>query len=190
MMAARRKKQRLSWPFTNLTLLLISVVVALVLSKNEQFQYVLHHLNGWGYFGAFVAGILYVLSFTAALSIVILISLAQQYSPLEVALLAGAGAVIGDLIIFRLVRDNLHSELSILYRMFGGNHLTKLLNTPYFGWMTPLMGALIIASPGPDELGVSLLGLSKMSQSAFVGISFFLNALGLTVVLTLALLAT
>ncbi len=189
-MAARRKKQRLSWPFTNLTLLLISVLVALVLSRNEQFQYLLHHLHGWGYLGAFIAGILYVLSFTAALSIVILISLAEQYSPLEVALLAGLGAVIGDMIIFRFVRDKLKDEMTILYKMFGGNHVTKLLNTPYFGWMTPLIGALIIASPGPDEIGVSLLGLSKMSQTAFMGVSFFLNTLGLTIVLTLALLTT
>lgn len=189
-MASTRKKHKLTWPFTNLTLLVISIVGTIILSRNESFQFFLEHLNGWGYLGAFIAGILFVSSFTALISILVLLSLAEQHSPLEVGLLAGLGGVFGDLIIFHFIRNNLKDELTLVYKMFGGDHLTKVLQTPYFAWMLPLFGAIIIASPLPDEIGVSLLGLSKMSTSTFVGASFFLNALGLTIVLTLGLLAT
>ena len=50
----------------------------------------------------------------------------------------------------------------------------------------PFLGALLIASPLPDEFGVALMGLAKMPTSEFVPISFSLNFLGILVIGVLA----
>ena len=121
------------------------------------------HLGGFGYIGAFIAGILFVSTFTVATGAVILLILAEQLHPIEIGLIAGFGAVLGDLTIFRFVKDNLTQELESLYNQFDSNHhLKRVLHSKYFSWSLPVIGAIIIASPFPDELGISILGFSKI----------------------------
>jgi uncharacterized membrane protein YdjX (TVP38/TMEM64 family) len=110
--------------------------------------------------------------------------LAERLSPIEIGLIAGLGAVIGDLTIFRFVKDDLIKEIKPLYKRLGGNHLAHALHSKYFSWTLPVVGALIIASPLPDELGVGLMGISKLKTYQFVIISFILNALGIFLVVS------
>lgn len=51
-----------------------------------------------------------------------------------------------------------------------------------FRWSIAFLGALVIASPLPDELGLMMLGFSKIKTSFFVPISFLLNFLGILVI--------
>ncbi|MEK7660290.1 MAG: hypothetical protein AAB343_03750 [Patescibacteria group bacterium] len=48
------------------------------------------------------------------------------------------------------------------------------------------MGAIIIASPFPDEVGISLMGISQLKNWQFLVISFLLNSLGILFVVTIA----
>ena len=50
--------------------------------------------------------------------------------------------------------------------------------------MLPIIGAIIIASPFPDEIGVSLMGLSKLSTPKFIFISYILNSIGLFLIVS------
>jgi uncharacterized membrane protein YdjX (TVP38/TMEM64 family) len=50
----------------------------------------------------------------------------------------------------------------------------------------PFLGALIIASPVPDEIGVSILGLTKIRYWQFFMVTFILNALGIFLIVTAA----
>jgi hypothetical protein len=177
-----------SWKYKNLTIFFVSLVFALILTRSDIFNHFLLHLGNWGYVGAFFAGMLFVLSFTAAIGAVILFVLAEKLSPLEIGLIAGLGAVIGDLTIFRFVKDNLAEEIEPLYKRFGGNHLNHVLHSKYFHWTLPLIGALIIASPLPDEVGVSLMGISKMKTYKFILLSFLLNAVGIFLVISASLI--
>lgn len=52
----------------------------------------------------------------------------------------------------------------------------------FFRWLTWLLGGLIIASPLPDELGIGLLGFSKMKLAAFIPLSLIFNSLGILVI--------
>jgi hypothetical protein len=45
-------------------------------------------------------------------------------------------------------------------------------------WLLPLVGAIIIASPLPDEPGVAMLGISKIRRWVFTVVVFFLNTIG------------
>jgi len=64
--------------------------------------------------------------------------------------------------------------------------LKKLFLSPFFTWLIPIAGAFIIASPLPDEIGISLMGLSKVKNWHFILITFLLNAIGIFLVVTLA----
>src|SRR4030067_1176067 len=173
------------WKYKNLTFLLISFFVALFLARYEPFQTFLLNLGGFGYIGAFLAGVLFVSTFTVTTGAVILLVLAERLSPIEIGIIAGLGAVIGDFIIFRFIKDNLAQEVRSIYEHIDGNHhVRRLLHTKYFSWTLPVIGAIIIATPFPDEIGVSLMGISKMRTYQFMLISFILNAIGIFLIIT------
>ena len=175
-----------SWKYKNLSVFAGSLVIALGLFFYEPFHLFLLHLGSLGYVGTFLTGILFVSTFTVATGIVILLSLSQTISPLTISIVAGFGAVVGDVIIFRFVKDNLLEEIMPLYKRLGGNHLSHVLHSRYFSWTLPVLGALIIASPLPDELGVSLMGISKMKTYHFLILSFLLNSLGIFFVVSVS----
>lgn len=177
-----------SWRYRHLSLTVAGVLFSVIISRNENFHQFLLHLGNFGYLGAFFAGALFVSIFTVATGAVILFTLAKYLQPIEIALIAGFGAVLGDLIIFHLVRDGLVDEIRLLYNKFGGRHLSHLLHTKYFSWTLPVIGALIIISPLPDELGVSLMGISKLSTFGFVVTSFILNSIGIFFVISASML--
>jgi len=177
------------WKYKNLTFLLISILFALALSKYEPFHELLIRLGDYGYIGAFVAGILFVSTFTAAIGAVILLILAEELSPLEIALIAGMGAVFGDFMIFRFIKNSLTMEINQLYdHIDGRHHFKKVLHSRYFSWTLPVIGSIIIASPLPDEIGVSLMGISKMSMAKFLVISFILNAIGIFLIISASII--
>ena len=173
------------WKYKNLTFLIFSLVLAFFVLRNETLHSFLLHLGNLGYVGAFLAGILFVSTFTVATGAIILLVLAETLSPIEIGLIAGLGAVVGDLAIFRFVKDDLAKEIELIYNQVDGNHhLKKVFHTKYFSWTLPVVGAAIIASPLPDELGVSLIGISKLKTYQFLLISFTLNAIGIFLVVS------
>ena len=173
-----------SYRYRNLTLFIVSIIIAIVLSRVESFHTLLLSIGDWGYFGAFLAGILFVSTFTVATGALILLILAERLSAVEIGIIAGLGAVLGDLLIFRFVKDNLVEEVTPLYNKLGGKHVSVVLHSRYFSWLLPVVGAIIVASPLPDEVGVSMMGLSKMKSYQFVIVSFVLNAIGIFLVVS------
>jgi membrane protein YqaA with SNARE-associated domain len=174
------------WPYKNTALVILSVSALYYLADTPAVQIVINGIGSLGYIGAFITGIFFVSTFTVAPAAVVLFDLAHSHNPWEVALLAGAGAMIGDLIIFRFFRDHVFEELKVLYDKIAGPHFTDLFRTPYFAWIIPIIGAIIVASPFPDEIGIGLLGISKLKTWQFLIITFILNALGILLVIGLA----
>lgn len=173
------------WRYKNLTFVFLGIIIAIILSRSELFHSFLLGLGNLGYLGAFIAGILFVSTFTVATGALILLVLAEKFSLLELAVIAGLGAVIGDLTIFKLVKNSLTKELVGIYNHIDGNHhFGKTFHSKYFSWALPVIGAIIIASPLPDELGVSLMGISKMKTYQFLATSFILNFIGITIVIS------
>lgn len=173
------------WKYKNLTIVFFGILFAVALSRVETFHSFLTHLGGLGYIGAFLAGILFVSTLTVATGILILFTLAETLHPIEIGLIAGLGAVVGDLTIFRFVKDGLSGEIEDIYNhMDRKRHLKKVFRSKYFNWTLPVLGAIIIASPLPDEMGVSLMGLSKLTTIRFMILSFILNSIGIFLVVS------
>src|SRR3989344_8257733 len=171
--------------YKNILILLLSLIFALILSRFEVLHQFLLNLGSLGHIAAFIAGILFVSTFTVATGAVILLVLAERLSPIEIGIVAGLGAVVGDFTIFKFVRDNLINEIKDAYEHIDHDiHFLKLLHTKYFSWMFLVFGAIVIASPLPDEIGVSLMGIGKMKTYQFLILSFILNATGIFLVVS------
>ena len=173
-----------SWKYKNLTLIFFSILLTLTLLQFEIIHTTLLSFGNLGYLGAFLAGMLFVSTFTVSIGSVILLILAENLSAVELGIIAGFGAVTSDFLIFRFVKNNLASEVELIYNHFGGKHLHHLAHSKYFSWFFPVFGAIIIASPLPDELGVSLMGISKMRSYQFLILSFILNATGIFLIIS------
>lgn len=171
------------WKYKNLSFLLTSFFFVVYLKRAGIFEALMEALGDFGYIGAFFAGMMFVSTFTVSFGALLLFELVEKLTILEVGLIAGLGAVFGDLIIFKFVRNRLVQEIKPIYEQFGGKHLSHVLHTKYFSWTLPVIGALIVASPLPDEVGVTLMGISKLKTWQFVLISLTLNVLGITLIL-------
>jgi len=144
-------------------------------------------LGDFGYISALLIGIFFVSTFTVIPATAILFFLSESIGLFSVSLLAGIGAVLGDYIIFRFVKDDLVEELKSIFRLVAGDNVLKfhwIIHTKYFVWLSPVLGALIIASPFPDELGIGLLGMYKLNNKHFLTISFVLNTIGIFLLLS------
>lgn len=174
------------WHYKNTTLLVLSLVALFFLAKTPEVDSLIKQAGTLGYIGAFIAGIFFVSTFTVAPAAVVLYHLAGSLQPLEIAFLAGLGAMVGDYLIYRFLKDKIFIELRPLFLRHGKSYLRVLYRSPYFVWMLPVFGAFIIASPFPDEIGVGILGLSKIKRWQFFLLSLVLNASGIFLVVTVA----
>lgn len=164
-----------NYKYKGLTLIFISILLTIFLSKYNFLNDGLFNLKHTPLLGSFIAGILYVSASTAALGILMLSDLAKTLSPIEIAIIAGLGGAVADFVLFRFFKGDLVSEITPIYNRLGGKHLTKLMYHKYFRWSLPIVGAVIIASPFPDEIGISLMGLSKIKSYQFVLLSLALD---------------
>lgn len=173
--------RRLFW---DLVLLGVSIGFAVVLARTDLLLQVLTQTQQLEIAGSFVAGMFFTSIFTAAPSIATLIEL-SRFEPLWMTVLFGAaGAVVGDLVIFRFVRDRFAEHLMQYLRMWGGTaRLEHFLTRKSSHWIAYIVGGIVIASPLPDELAIALLGASGMSLRRFVPLAFAFNALGILLIL-------
>ncbi len=175
-----------SWPYKNTALLILSLILLFYFGRTDFIQNIIKTIGNLGYLGAFIMGIFFVSIFTVAPSIIVLYNLADFLNPIYIALFAGTGAALGDYIIFRFLKDKVFQELNPIFNKIGGSFTKKLFLTPYFIWLLPFLGAFIIASPLPDEAGISLMGLSKIKNWQFLSIFFLLNTIGIFIIILLA----
>ncbi len=165
----------------------LSILVAVLLIKTHVLSGILGATQNMDIIGSFVAGMFFTSIFTTAPAIVALASVSHNASILNVAFFGALGSVFGDVIIFKFIRDRLSEHLIVLIEHDSmWKRMKALFKFRYFRWLTFLMGGLILASPLPDELGISLLGFSKMKIKSFIFVSFVFNFLGILAICILA----
>lgn len=170
------------WKYPNLALLSISLLVTIFLFTTGQLDRAIESLGTIGYFGVFLAGFLFVSTFTIAPATALLYSFGKELDPLAIAIVGGSGAAVGDYLAYLFIKDRIFAELNPILKMLHLYRRINILHSKYFAWLAPVVGALIIASPLPDEAGLSLLGLTKMSTARFITLAFGLNSVGIYLV--------
>lgn len=174
------------WKYRNTFILIISLIIFFWLTTTPLVDNIIKHVGSLGYLGAFITGVLSVSTYTVAPSLVILFHLADILHPIEIAILAGLGAMFGDYVVFHFLKDRVFEELLPLIQKIGKGKIKNLFKSPYFVWLTPMLGAILIASPLPDEIGLGVLGLSKIKKWQFFLLSFTLNTVGIFLIVLAA----
>lgn len=178
---------RIAYP--KLALLCCSFVLAYALYAMGIFDILPGMLHGRGYISVFLAGILFSMGFTAPFGLFMLIEMSSEVHPFLGALVGGLGALLVDMTIFHVARFSLHDELrrlaskgfirfaiSLLYHERMPDRLRKYLVWSFAG--------IIIASPLPDEIGVTLLsGISTINARKLTLFCYVLDTIGVLSVL-------
>ena len=170
----------------DLAIVALSILIAIILAATGALESLITLSQGVKFIGSFIAGILFVSVFTVAPATVAFGEIAQTNSVVWVAVIGGLGALAGDLIIFRFVKDKLSENILSIIKTSKAGKLQAIYKVKSLKWVIPLVGALIIASPLPDELGVAILGLSKVKSSVFIPLSFLLNSSGILIICLIA----
>ncbi len=172
-----------AWKYKHTTFFLISLVVVFLAADTELAHALIRGVGSYGYLGAFFTGVFFVSTFTFAPATVVLYNLALNFNLYIVSVCAGAGAVLGDVLIFRFLQDGIFKELYPLVKKYGGSRLERLRKSRSGRWLAPVVGAIVIASPLPDEIGVALMGISKIKTWQFALLTFVLNTIGIFLLL-------
>jgi hypothetical protein len=178
---------KLSYLLKDLLIILISICFAVLLIKTQAIDLILATTQGIGWLGSFISGLFFTSIFTTAPAIVALGEISQAGSVLSVAFFGACGAVVGDLIIFRFIKDRFSDHLIGLLKSKKEGRQVKIGNNLHiFKWFSFFIGGLIIASPLPDELGIGFLGFSKLNMKLFIPTSFIFNFSGILLIGLLA----
>jgi hypothetical protein len=167
--------------YQNILIFLVSIVGVILFSYSPLFPVFFTFIQHFPIIAAFLAGIFFASTFTVAIGGLIIVNLATSLNPLILILFSSLGAISFDLFIFLFFKHHITRGVSEIYKQIDHHsHLKKIVHTKYFAWTLPVIGAFIIASPLPDELGVSLLGLSNTSLTRFLLISSICHTIGIS----------
>ena len=162
----------------DLFIISFSIIVAIVLIKTNAIINLINSTKEYEIIASFIAGIFYTSIFTVVPATAAIIEIAQRSNPFLIALVGGFGALLGDYIIFRYIRDNISGYISSIARKIRHE---SILESKIFSFSFAIIGAVIVASPLPDEIGLALMGITKMRTLYFVPISYVLNSIGVFV---------
>jgi hypothetical protein len=173
----RKKTARLELS-KDIFFILIGAAFALILSELGVIDRLVA-LFGSGEMASFIAGLFFTSVFSIAPASVALGHIALTTPAHTVALWGALGAVCGDLILFYFIRDRFADDLTDSFGSTFAKHFINSFHVGFLKWLSPVLGALIIASPLPDEFGIALLGVSRVRAYVMIPVSFIGNILGI-----------
>ncbi len=165
--------------YKDLAIIALSIAGTIVFVQLGVFGKILSGLEEQAYIGSLISGIFFTSVFTIAPATVALAQLAEASHPMTVALWGALGAMIGDLLQFLFVRDVFGRDLRRFLKKQIHIDVHSYFHHGFMKWLGPIIGAIIIASPLPDEIGLAILGLSGMSLWIFLPLTFTFNFLGI-----------
>lgn len=178
-------------PYTNLErdmcIIAVSVFVAIGIVRFGVIQDIVSAVDELKIIGSLIAGFFFTSAFTIAPAAIALTEISKTTSLLLVAFWGALGSLTGDLVIFLFVRDRFAEDVrEVLHTFKHERKIKKFFKRGFFRWLSPLLGALIIASPLPDEFAVALMGVSKVNLRIFIPISFVMSFFGILVLSLIA----
>lgn len=156
------------------------------------FEWIEDHLNSGGYLTVFLAGYLFSFGFTSPFAIGLFIAVAPDVSPVHAAIIGGGGSMLSDMTLFSFARFSLKEELHHLSLTHAFRRVYRIFHRKAFPsiarrWLLWTGAGLVIASPLPDEIAVTMLsGVTDIDGRKFAILSFALSTLSILTILTLA----
>jgi len=180
-------KKKFKFKYPKITIFIFVIIIAYFIFKNPTVIKFISHLNSFSNFGAFVAGFFYSFGFTSPLSAGFFLQLKTE-NIIFTGIIGGIGAMLADLFIFKFIKLSFKEEFEKLkeekilkkIRNFTRRRFKKGIRTI----ASYIFAGILIGSPLPDEVGVTILaGLSKIKERAIIIIGFILNTIGIILLL-------
>jgi len=165
-------------------LLVLSFIIAYILFADRPYIPLHNALVFLGYFGTFLAGFLYAYAFTAAPAVAILLILAKEQNLLFAGFIAGVGALLSDLAIFHFIRHGFSDEVEKLSKEKIVQYFQRKVPNSIRKYLFVSLAGILIASPLPTEIGVTLMAsIKSISTRKFSIIAYVLHTSAIFVIL-------
>jgi hypothetical protein len=170
--------------YPKLSLYVISLFLVYFLFSGLAYGFLHNALVFMGYFGTFLAGLLYPFALTSAAGTGLLLILAKEQNLLLAGVTAGIGALISDIILFLFVKHLFSNEVQRLSKEKVIQTISRLIPNSVRAYLLTLFAGLLIASPLPTEIGIMLMiSIKKISVKKFVVIAYILHASAIFIIL-------
>ena len=173
--------------YPKLTLLLISIIGAYYLFTRPAVEAFLGNLGQLKYLGIFVAGLLFSFGFTTPFAIGIFASISPA-NILLASIIGSCGALLSDLCIYKMIKVSFMNEFKRLQKIPPFRAIQRTINQSLTNrlknYLLYFLVGFIIASPLPDEIGITMLaGLTTIRTHILAFLSFIFNTLGILIIL-------
>ncbi len=170
--------------YPKLTLFIATVLIVYFLFSGILYEPLHSALVYLGYFGTFLAGVLYPYSFTSVAATAILLIIAKTQDVLYAGLVASVGALLSDLAIFFFVKRSFGDEVQKLSKAPAVQALGRRIPQSIRGPLLVALASVLIASPLPTEIGILLMtSVRKVSTRKFAVIVYVLHVSAIYVIL-------
>lgn len=157
----------------------LSIIATILLIRFGILESILSISSGYAILSSFIVGAFWTSVFTISPASIAIAHLAFSIEPITLAAWGAFGAMLGDLVIFSFIKDIFSEDIKGAIKT---SRFKKFLSKTHFSflrWFGPLVGALVVISPLPDEIGLSLMGVSKMRTRYLVPMAYVLNFIGI-----------
>lgn len=185
--ATKKAKKIFEFKYPKLLILGLSIIFAYFLFSNSLTIEYIKNLGNLSYLGIFIAGMLLAIGFSAAFAVGFFIIL-QPENIFLATFIGGLGALLSDMLIFKFIKFSFMDEFENLRKTIVIKKVRKIINKS-FGikikhYLIYVFAGFLIASPLPDEVGVSMLaGLTRIKQKTLAIISFILHSLAIFLII-------
>lgn len=158
--ATRKAKRIFRFKYPKLFLLVCLIVLAYYIFSSNSINSLIFGLNELSYIGIFISGILVSFGFSAPFAVGFFITTHPQ-SIFLASIIGGLGASLGDLLIFKTIKFSFMNELNKLKKEKISKEIRiiarKNIDVKIRHYFLYLFAGILIATPLPDEVGVSML---------------------------------
>ena len=170
--------------YPKLSLFIISVILVYFLFSGLAYKPLHDALLFMGYFGTFLAGLLYPYALTSAAGTGILLILAKEQNLLLAGVIAVIGVLISDLILFLFVTHSFSDEVQKLSKEKVVRTINRRIPNSIRAYLLAIFACLLIASPLPTEIGILLMtSIRNISFKKFIIIIYILHASAIFIIL-------
>lgn len=183
-----KAKKMFSFRYPKLFILIILILLAYYIFSQPFISGWIELFNKLGHFGVFISGILTALGFTAPFGVGLL-SKINPSNILIATVIAGLGATIADLMIFKSIKFSFMDEFKKLEKTKIIKEIEHIVKKNKFvlvrHYLLYVFAGVVLATPLPDELGVSMLaGLTTIKPLKLALIGFVLHSSAIFIILS------
>lgn len=182
-----KRRSFLSRGWFQIAVLVLGIALAVEFARTSSLNELVSYGLGWQIFAIFIIGAMYSSVLTAAPATVGLVRLAETGLPLWlIVVVGGIGAMLSDLILFGLIKVHFIDALTQKFKKNPHGIYVTLTKIKPFRFLVAMLGAIIIATPIPDEIGLAMMGLGDADWRLVAAIGFIFNMAGIMAVVSLA----